>query len=92
MLPADTLYPPVATEPFDEILDRRVKAMDDERLKWETDVADRRKKRPVEIHQLEDDIEERSTWAMWLPEGEDEDTGECGAGRGCGCRAGRASF
>jgi hypothetical protein len=46
----------------------------------------------VEIHQLEDDIEERSTWAMWLPEGEDEDTGECGAGRGCGCRAGRASF
>ncbi|GFZ48756.1 hypothetical protein JCM24511_06505 [Saitozyma sp. JCM 24511] len=64
-----------ATEPFDEILDRRIKGMDAERLKSETETAERRKKRPAEIYQLEDDLEERKTWAMWLPEGEDEDTG-----------------
>jgi hypothetical protein len=86
MLVADTSRPPVATEPFDEILDRRIKGMDAERLKWETETAERRKKRPAEIHQLEDNLEERNTWAMWLPEGEDEDTGEWGVGVSVGVR------
>ena len=62
-----------ATEPFDEILDRRLKALDSEKVGWDATVADRRKKVPRNIHGLEADLENRRSAAEWMEEGDDED-------------------
>ncbi|KAK4685525.1 hypothetical protein P7C73_g4624, partial [Tremellales sp. Uapishka_1] len=66
-----------ATEPFDEILDRRIWALDTERLQWVLTVADRRTKVPGDIHRLEENLEDRREAAEWLP---DEDKGVQGLG------------
>ncbi len=66
----------LATEPFDEILDRRIKALDTERVSWDATVAERRKRVPMDIHGLEADLENRRSQAEWLEEGDDDETGE----------------
>ncbi|KAF8437997.1 hypothetical protein L210DRAFT_3505086 [Boletus edulis BED1] len=39
-------------EPFDEALDRHIWSLSDQRLKWDKDVADRRRTRPTDIEKL----------------------------------------
>ena len=39
-------------EPFDEALDRHIWSLSDQRLKWDKEVADRRRSRPGEIEKL----------------------------------------
>jgi hypothetical protein len=65
----------VATEPFDEILDRRIWGLNTEKVGWDTAIAERRKKTPADIYLLEEDLEKRKTAAEWLPEGEDDVAG-----------------
>ncbi|EIW71987.1 hypothetical protein TREMEDRAFT_25441 [Tremella mesenterica DSM 1558] len=62
-----------ATEPFDEVLDRKIKALDVEKVGWDSTIADRRKKTPGLINRLEDNLEQRRTAAEWLPDDEVED-------------------
>ena len=62
----------LATEPFDEILDRRIKGLVTERVSWDATVAERRKRVPMDIHGLEADLENRRSRSEWLEEGDDE--------------------
>ncbi|ORY33421.1 hypothetical protein BCR39DRAFT_519931 [Naematelia encephala] len=62
-----------ATEPFDEMLDRKIKGLDTERVAWGMSVAARRKRTPADIYRLEANLEERREMAEWLPEGEDDE-------------------
>ncbi|KAN0084119.1 hypothetical protein V8E55_007623 [Tylopilus felleus] len=39
-------------EPFDEALDRHIWSLSDQRLKWDKEIADRRRSRPVDIEKL----------------------------------------
>lgn len=39
-------------EPFDEALDRHIWSLSDQRLKWDKEIADRRRSRPQEIEKL----------------------------------------
>jgi len=69
----------IATEPFDEMLDRRIWSLDAERLEWDTTIAQKRKRTPGDIYRLEEDLERRQTGSEYLPEGEDEEEdGQCG--------------
>ncbi|KIM51484.1 hypothetical protein SCLCIDRAFT_1224496 [Scleroderma citrinum Foug A] len=43
-------------EPFDEALDRHIWSLSDQRLKWDKDIAGRRRTRPKEIEALMSDI------------------------------------
>ncbi|KAL4064757.1 hypothetical protein V8B97DRAFT_1288537 [Scleroderma yunnanense] len=43
-------------EPFDEALDRHIWSLSDQRLKWDKDIAARRRTRPKEIETLVSDI------------------------------------
>jgi hypothetical protein len=61
------------TEPFDEALDRKVWALDAERVTWEAQLAENRRKLPGLIREKEDDLEMRRARAEWLPEGDDEE-------------------
>ena len=48
-----------------------------ERIAWELEVSEVRKRRPERLYRSEEDLERRRTHAEWLPEGDDEDeTGE----------------
>ena len=62
-----------ATEPFDEFLDRRIWALNSERVGWDAAVADRRKRVPEGIYGLESDLENRRSAAEWMEEGDEED-------------------
>jgi len=46
----------VNVEPFDEGLDRHIWSLSDQRLKWDKDIAGRRRTRPKEIEALMSDI------------------------------------
>lgn len=39
-------------EPFDEALDRHIWSLSDQRLKWDKEIADRRRSRPEDIEKL----------------------------------------
>jgi hypothetical protein len=65
------------TEPWDEALDRKVWALESERVSWEATLAELRRKTPGQIREREEDLELRRARAEWLPEGED-DEGMCG--------------
>ena len=39
-------------EPFDEALDRHIWSLSDQRLKWDKEIADRRRLRPEDIEKL----------------------------------------
>jgi hypothetical protein len=43
-------------EPFDEALDRHIWSLSDQRLKWDREVAGRRRTRPTEIEALVQEI------------------------------------
>ena len=62
-----------ATEMFDEVLDRNLWALEDEKIVWELTVSEHRKQRPRRIVELEKDIQGRRMYAEWYPEGDDED-------------------
>ena len=66
----------IATEAFDEVLDRRIWEINSERVGWNTTVADLRRQRPAAIQRLEQDLEDRRTHAEWVPDGEEME-GEC---------------
>lgn len=66
----------IATEPFDEVLDRNLWALNAERVEWEIIISEQRKQRPTQLLKLERDIERRREHAEWMPEGEDEEDGE----------------
>ena len=61
------------TEPFDEALDRKVWAVESERVQWEATLAELRRKTPGQIREREEDLEARRAKVEWLPEGEDEE-------------------
>jgi len=43
-------------EPFDEALDRHIWSLSDQRLKWDREIAGRRRTRPMEIEALVQEI------------------------------------
>ncbi|KAF8526849.1 hypothetical protein BU17DRAFT_82268 [Hysterangium stoloniferum] len=51
------------TEPFDEVLDRRIWSLSTERMTWDKELADRRRTAPAEIQYLVEDLlaRERAT-------------------------------
>ncbi|KAK8853261.1 hypothetical protein IAR55_003963 [Kwoniella newhampshirensis] len=65
-----------ATEGFDEVLDRKIWGLHDERVDWEARIAEKRKKMPEGIHRLEEDLEMRRTEAEWLPDDEELEDGK----------------
>jgi hypothetical protein len=43
-------------EPFDEALDRHIWSLSDQRLKWDREIASRRRTRPAEVEMLVHEI------------------------------------
>lgn len=76
--PAD---PSAAVEPFDEVLDRNIWAVNTERVNWETKVVERRRIKAGEVANLVDDLELRRDAATWAPTpdemAKEESGGEC---------------
>ncbi|WVQ74217.1 hypothetical protein IAR50_003811 [Cryptococcus sp. DSM 104548] len=62
-----------ATEGFDEVLDRKIWGLNTERVEHETRIAERRKRMPDAIYQMEEDLEGRREEAEWLPDELEED-------------------
>lgn len=60
-----------ATEPFDEKLDRSLWALNDERVNWETKVAEKRRQLPNQVADLLEGLEMRRDAAQWMPSEED---------------------
>lgn len=46
------LFTSLDVEPFDEALDRHIWSLSDQRLKWDKEIADRRRSRPEDIEKL----------------------------------------
>ncbi|ODN94709.1 hypothetical protein L198_04850 [Cryptococcus wingfieldii CBS 7118] len=63
-----------ATEGFDEVLDRKIWGLNTERVEHETRIAERRKRMPDAINQMEEDLEGRREEAEWLPDEQEEET------------------
>ncbi|KAL7418523.1 hypothetical protein Q5752_006981 [Cryptotrichosporon argae] len=59
-----------ATEPWDEALDRRVGAMYEERVGWDSLVASARKHTPRDVVAAEADLEDKRGAAEWRAEGD----------------------
>ena len=64
----------VATEPFDEALDRRIVGINSERHSAENKITERRKIIPGRISAMEADLQVRRAAAEWMEEGEDEES------------------
>lgn len=67
----------VATEPFDEALDRHLWNVYIERTVEEIEVSEMRHKKPLRLIELEESMEKMRTNAEWLPDGDDEEEGWC---------------
>lgn len=65
----------LATEGFDEVLDRKIWGLHTEKVDHETRIAERRKKMPESINRLELDLEMRRTETEWLPDDLDDENG-----------------
>lgn len=65
----------LATEGFDEVLDRKIWGLHTEKVDHETRIAERRKKMPESINRLEVDLEMRRTEAEWLPDDLEDENG-----------------
>lgn len=65
----------VATEPFDEALDRHLWNAYIERTVEEIEVSEMRHKKPLKLIELEENMEKIRTNAEWLPDGDDEEEG-----------------
>lgn len=65
-----------ATEPWDEMLDREVKALHDEKLQWETRVIERRRDIPARLNRISGQIEDVRWRSEWLPEDDVPTAGE----------------
>jgi hypothetical protein len=62
------------TEPWDEALDRRIWALSEERIAWDKTLADRRRRAPIEVQRLMEDLVTRQQQAEYVPpESEDSD-------------------
>lgn len=61
----------LATEPFNESLDREIWSLNTERVRWESVVADKRRTKADEVANLVEDLEERRDAATWRPSAED---------------------
>ncbi|KAL1412381.1 hypothetical protein Q8F55_000126 [Vanrija albida] len=59
------------TEPFNESLDREIWSLNTERVRWESAVADKRRKKADEVANLVEDLEERRDAATWRPNADD---------------------
>lgn len=55
------------------MLDRKIWALNTERVEWDIVVAGKRKKTPADIARLEEHLEMKRTAAEWLPEGEEDE-------------------
>ena len=59
---------PIATEPFNEALDRRIWALNAERIGWDISVSEIRKQRPFHLRQTKQEMEQKRMAAEWLPD------------------------
>ena len=48
--------PYLETEPFDEVLDRRIWSLSTERMTWDKELAERRRTAPTEVQHLVEDL------------------------------------
>jgi hypothetical protein len=62
----------LATEPWDEVLDRKIKGLHVERVAADIEVAQKRRAIPEQIGRVEDNLEERRMKSEWFPEGTDD--------------------
>ncbi|WRT70181.1 uncharacterized protein IL334_007175 [Kwoniella shivajii] len=62
-----------ATEGFDETLDRTIWSLQTERVRWETDMAEKRKRLPEAMYRVEEDLEIRRVDAEWYPDEEEDE-------------------
>jgi hypothetical protein len=61
------------TEPWDEALDRRIWALSEERFMWDKTITERRRKAPLEIQNLMEDLMVRQQLAEFeVPEIEND--------------------
>ena len=75
-------------EPFDEALDRHIWSLSDQRLKWDKDIAERRRTRPREIEALI--LVQQDSGALDVAQNEisyDFISGECSVGPSATCRS-----
>ncbi|ORX40546.1 hypothetical protein BD324DRAFT_606441 [Kockovaella imperatae] len=61
-----------ATEPFDEALDRSIYGLNTERIVFNINVSEQRKRRPFLLRAIEQRLERDRTAAEWLPEDDAE--------------------
>lgn len=61
------------TEPFDEVLDRRIWSLSTERMAWDKELAERRRTAPIEVEHLVEDLlsRQRASEHIYSPEEED---------------------
>lgn len=56
-------------EPFDEALDRHIWSLSDQRLKWDKEIADRRRSRPEEIEKsITESLAQHHTCDIEIPD------------------------
>jgi hypothetical protein len=55
------------TEPFDEVLDRRIWSLSTERMTWDKELAERRRIAPAEVQHLVEDLLARQRAAEHVP-------------------------
>ncbi|KAF8590001.1 hypothetical protein K439DRAFT_1404266 [Ramaria rubella] len=61
------------TEPFDEVLDRRIWSLVSERMTWDKELAQRRQTAPTEVQHLVEDLLSRQRNAEYVPPPMEED-------------------
>jgi hypothetical protein len=57
----------IATEPFDEVMDRDIKGLHAERVGWESQVVQYRRTHPAFINRVSNEVESRREGGEWLP-------------------------
>lgn len=65
---------PLEMEPFDEALDRRIWSLSDQRLKWDREIASKRRTRPQEIEASLEDVLDQQQVLDEVPNSGREDT------------------
>jgi hypothetical protein len=58
----------VATEPFDEVMDREIKGLHAERVGWEGTLVRDRRRYPAHINRISSEVEYRRSHGEWMPE------------------------